>query len=126
MVKREIADARLIIVGKHTFPDYSKRLREMADDSVIFAEHVPDEELPLYYAACDVYATGTMWEGFNLPLVEAQACGKPVVAFDIGAHPEVVEGDKTGLLVPAGDSASLAQGITQTLKQIKSNTRGIN
>jgi len=122
LVKQEIPDARLLVVGKHTFPDYSKRLREMADDSVVFADYVSDEDMPPYYAACDVYATGTMWEGFNLPLVEAQACGKPVVAFDIGPHPEVVESGKAGFLVPAGDTARLAQAMTRILRRVRSNS----
>src|SRR5437773_3551424 len=39
---------------------------------------------------CDVYITATRWEGFNLPLAEAQAMGRPCVAYAVGAHPEVV------------------------------------
>lgn len=116
LVRQEIPNAKLLIVGKHTFPDYSRKLREMADDSVIFAGYVSDEELPYYYAACDLYATATLWEGFNLPLAEAQACGKPVVAFNLGPHPEVVSDGETGLLVPPRDTDALAEAVIKLLK----------
>ena len=116
LVKQEIPDARLLIAGKHTFPAYSKRLRDTAGDSVFFAGYVADEEMPYYYAACDVYATATIWEGFNLPLAEAQACGKPVVAFNLGPHPEVVTNGEAGLLVPLGDISALAGAIIKLLK----------
>ncbi len=95
-VKKEVLSAKLLIVGKHTFGGYSDKLKNMSDKSVIFAGYVSDDELPYYYAACNVYATASLWEGFDLPVVEAQACGKPVVAFNNCSHPEVV---KIGRLV---------------------------
>jgi 1,2-diacylglycerol 3-alpha-glucosyltransferase len=115
-VKADLPDAQLIIAGKAVFPGYLKKLRDMAGGSVIFAHDVPEDELPYYYAACDVYATATLWEGFNIPLVEAQACGKPVVAFDIGPHPEVVENGVTGILVPPNDVAMLSAVLTELLQ----------
>ena len=115
-VRREIPAARLLIAGKHTFEKYSRQLKSMSDESVLFAGYVADEEIPFYYAACDVYATGTLWEGFNLPLAEAQACGKPVVAFDLGPHPEVVLNGQTGYLVKPGDTAAMGQAIILLLK----------
>ncbi len=119
LIKQQIPDAKLIIVGEHTLPYYLKRLRKMVNPSVIFAGYVTDEEIPYYYAACDVYATGTMCEGFNLPLVEAQACGKPVVAFNIGPHPEVVKDGETGFLVPPRDVGALAEAVIRLIKNDK-------
>lgn len=116
-VKADISSAQIIIVGKAVFPDYLNKLRAMASDSVIFAEDATDDEMPYYYAACDVYATATLWEGFNIPLVEAQACGKPVVAFDMGPHPEVVENGATGILVPPGNKQEFSSAIVKLLKQ---------
>lgn len=113
-VRREIPNAKLLIVGRHYYVEYSKRLRGMVDESVIFAEDVPDDELPLYYAACDVYATCSLWEGFNLPIAEAQACGKPVVAFRVGSHPEVVDGH--GTLVEAGDVVQFSEACIRKLR----------
>jgi len=60
-------------------------------------------------------SVATLWEGFNLPLVEAQACGRPVIAFDLGPHPEVVEHNLTGLLVPPSDTVALAKAMVKLL-----------
>lgn len=111
LVKKKNPNVKLIIAGKVIFVDYSKKLKEISDDSVIFAGYVSDVDLPYYYAACDVYATCTLWEGFNLPLVEAQACGKPVVAFNHCSHPEVVQNGKTGYLTQPLDIPDMAKGI---------------
>jgi len=62
---------------------------------------VPLAELREVLQLCDVYVTGTRWEGFDLPLAEAQALGRPVVAYAVGAHPEVVQGG--GFLVRTQD-----------------------
>ena len=119
LVRSELPSAQLMIVGKHILPAYSKKLAEIADDLVIFAGYVPTEELPDYYAACDVYSTATIWESFNIPLVEAQACGKPVVAFNFGPHPEVVKDGETGFLVPPGDVGALAEAVVRLIKDDK-------
>ena len=61
--------------------------------------NAPVEEMPGMFAAADLYVTASSWEGFDLPLVEAQRSGKGVVAFRLGAHPEVVDDGRTGMLV---------------------------
>jgi len=113
IVKNKIPNAKLIIVGKPTFNNYSKKLKKIANKDVIFTGFVPDEELPYYYAACDIYVTASQWEGFNIPIVEAQACGKKVIAFDIGSHPEVV---KNGVLVENNNIKKFAEGVIKILK----------
>ncbi len=117
LVKSDFPEAKLVIVGKVAFDDYYQKIKEMCDSSVIFTGYIPDEELPYYYAACDVYATASLWEGFNLPLVEAQACGKPVAAFNIGAHSEVVDTPENGILVPASNVLALAEAIIEILNR---------
>ncbi len=116
LVLKQIPNAKLLIVGKHTFSNYSKKLKKLSNKSVIFAGFVPDEDLPYYYAASDVYTTATLWEGFDLPVVEAQACGKQVVAFDLCAHPEVV---KKGILVKPKDTEGFANAAVKILTKTK-------
>ena len=116
MVKQLIPETRLIIIGKHSLKNYSDKLRRMSDTSIIFEEDVLDEDMPLYYAACDVYATASLWEGFDLPMAEAQACGKPVVAFDIGSHQEVIKVGTQGILVPVGNTIAMSIAIESFLK----------
>ncbi len=117
IVKESFPDAKLIIVGKESLNKYHQYLKKISDKSVIFTGYVSDEELPYFYAACDVYATASLWEGFNLPLVEAQACGKQVAAFDIGAHSEVVNTPVDGLLTPASNVGELAEAVIKILNR---------
>jgi 1,2-diacylglycerol 3-alpha-glucosyltransferase len=114
LVLRKIPNAKLLIAGKPTFDNYFKKLKKMSNDSIIFAGFVEDEELPYYYSTCDIYTTASLWEGFNMTVVEAQACGKPVVAFDLCAHPEVV---KKGKLVKPRDVKAFAEAIIEVLKK---------
>jgi 1,2-diacylglycerol 3-alpha-glucosyltransferase len=116
LIQQKFDNARLLIVGRHTFADYTAKLKGMAGSSVVFTGDISDEELSFCYAACDVYATATLWEGFNLPLVEAQAYGKPVVAFNLGPHVEVVQDGITGFLVPPEDTAAMAAAIIKLLE----------
>lgn len=111
LVREEIPDAKLIVVGKATFDEYSKTLKK--ESRTTFTGFVPDEMLPVYYKATDLYATASLWEGFDIPAVQAQRCGKRVVAFDVGSHREVV---KKGTLVKKGDVQGLAHAIIKELR----------
>lgn len=59
----------------------------------------PIEAMSKLYSAADVYVTASSWEGFNMPLAEAQRFGKPAVALDVGAHSEVTRNGETAFLV---------------------------
>lgn len=113
VVKKTVPNIKLLIVGKPTFNNYYNKLLKIADSDIIFTGFVKDEDLPSYYAACDIYTTASLWEGFDLPAAEAQACGKPVVAFDIGSHPEII---KDGILVRENDVESFSKAVIKLLK----------
>ena len=117
MVKESMPKSKLVLIGDDSLVDHVNELKAISDDSVLFIGAVPDEEIPYFYASCDVYATASMWEGFNLPLAEAIACGKPVVAFDIGPHPEIVNNGTTGILVPPGNQQAFADAILYYLNK---------
>jgi len=115
LVKKEIPNAKLLILGSPDYPYYVRDLKRLSDSSVHFGGVVSPHLIAKYYAACNVYATCTLWESFNLPLVEAQASGKPVVAFDIGPHPEVI--DNNGTLVETGNIEKFAKACIEKLRQ---------
>lgn len=74
-----------------------KRIKEACRDFelVIAGETIPyvsDHELPLLYNAASVLVYTTLYEGFGLPIIEAMACGTPVVTSDSGVHEEVSGG----------------------------------
>lgn len=116
LVQKEIPQARLVIVGSHDFDYYSRQLKEIGGDGVIFTGVVSDEELPQFYGACDIYATGSQWEIHNAPVLEAQACGKPVVAFAIESFQEQVS--ENDVLVEVKDVTALARACIEKLRQV--------
>jgi glycosyltransferase involved in cell wall biosynthesis len=87
-------------------------------ESVIFTGFVPDRLVPKFYACCDIFCYPSLWEGFGLPVAEAGATGKPVVAFQMCAIPEVVENGLTGRLVEPSHT-QLAEAIISLLENEK-------
>jgi len=76
-------------------------------ERVIFPGYVPDEELPMWYSAADLFVYPSLYEGFGFPPLEAMACGTPVVVADTSSLPEVV--GRAGLLFPPDDVEALAE-----------------
>jgi teichuronic acid biosynthesis glycosyltransferase TuaC len=73
------------------------------------------EELPAWYAAADLFCLATRSEGWANCLLEALACGLPVVTTRVGGNPEIVRDGVDGLLVPYGDVPALAEAIEAAL-----------
>jgi glycosyltransferase involved in cell wall biosynthesis len=78
-------------------------------DKVRFLDYVPEDDLVALYSTADVLAMPSAYEGFGIPVIEAMACGAPVVCSDGGALPEAA-GD-AALIVPVDDIASLADAL---------------
>lgn len=76
---------------------------------------VQDVDLPVLYSLASVFAFPTLYEGFGFPVLEAMACGTPVVAADNSSIPEAV-GD-AGMLVPANDPTALARALNSLLSE---------
>jgi glycosyltransferase involved in cell wall biosynthesis len=85
-------------------------------ERVHFLGALPRTQLPRLYSSVDLLlATSTASETFGIGLVEAQACGLPVVASRFGGFPEVVDEGRTGLLFPPGDHVALAAAANSLL-----------
>ena len=63
----------------------------------------------------DVYVSTALWEGLPITLLEAMACGRPIVATDVGGNRDIVVDGETGILVPVGDPAALARRVCDLL-----------
>ena len=79
-------------------------------------EFTPQERLPSYYAAADVFVTPTLADNLPYTVIEAMGTGTPVVASDVGGIPEEVVDGVTGCLVPPADAPALAQAVTSILQ----------
>jgi glycosyltransferase involved in cell wall biosynthesis len=111
----------LHVIGSAQDADYLARLRELAaGKDVRFHLTLADAEVVPYLqrAMALVHPTPVAANGdagvhelFGLALVEAMACGCPVVASDAASLPEIVEHDKSGLLVPPNDPAAIATAL---------------
>ncbi|MFA4029362.1 MAG: hypothetical protein GDYSWBUE_000034 [Candidatus Fervidibacterota bacterium] len=112
LVRASHPDTKLVIAG-FVMPFWEETQRILrGEPNVIWLRYVPDDHLPLLYSACVAFVSPALNEGFGLPLLEAMACGAPVIAGNAGAQPEVV-GD-AGLLVDPFD----VDGIADAMKAI--------
>ena len=119
IIKKQFPNFRLIVVGPGTKlrPGYEELARELELDNVIFTDFVSHEELPRYYRTADIFcAPATGGESFGIVLLEAMACKKPVVAFDIQGYASVLDHDVQGLLVPVADEKALANALLTLLQ----------
>ncbi len=82
---------------------------------VTFAGFVPHMDLINHYHNADILINPSLSEAFGMSLIEAMACQVPVVATRIGGMTEIVEEQKSGLLVEAGNASALAQAILRLL-----------
>ncbi len=82
-------------------------------DAVVFTGYVPSEELPLWYNAASAFTYPSLYEGFGMPVTEAQACGTPVLTSKTSSLPEAA-GDGA-LLVDPRDVDALSDGLTRIL-----------
>lgn len=80
---------------------------------VLFPGFIPGDELPWWYRAAEVFVYPSLFEGFGLPVLEALACGTPVITSTVSALPEVA-GD-AALLVPPDDTDALAEALARLI-----------
>jgi len=91
---------------------------------VLFPGYVPAEELPQWYNAASVFAYPSSYEGFGMPVIEALACGRPVVTTTASSLPEA--GGDAAYLVPAGDISALTDALAAALRPDSARTeRGL-
>ena len=118
--RNEFSDLHLVICGgpgwMHQGTLDAVRRRGL-EGRVHFPGFVRDEDLPALYSLAAAFAFPSWYEGFGLPVLEAQACGTPVVVADNSSLPEVV-GDG-GLLVNAADQDGLSHALVMALTDEK-------
>lgn len=110
----ELRDARLVLVGGGAGAAACRALAEQLGVNATFAGEQPHERIPQWFAAADVLTLPSWNEGMPNVVVEALACGRPVVATAVGGIPDIVKGD-SGELVPPRDPGALGQALVRSL-----------
>jgi glycosyltransferase involved in cell wall biosynthesis len=106
-VLRRTIDAQLLIVGARGWldePILAAHARSSLGDAARFVGTLDDEDLAVLYSHAGVFVLPSLYEGFGLPVLEAMACGAPVVCSNAGPLPEVA-GDAAMLLKPEDPTA---------------------
>jgi glycosyltransferase involved in cell wall biosynthesis len=111
-IKREFPDVALVIAGA-TGRVFSRVELPLQQEQIRFLGHV-ESELPGLYANAELFVLPSFDEGFGLPVVEAMACGTPVIVSDRGALPEVV--CDAGLMVDLSKPDTLSSTMHQCLR----------
>lgn len=116
-VRAAVPDARLAIVGDGPLAAELAQAVQAASltDAVDLPGRADARAMRHYLAAADVFVLNSSHETFSHLLLEALAAGTPVVAADVGGNPEIVAGERGGVLVPSGEQAALATAITRIL-----------
>ncbi|HKW41187.1 MAG TPA: glycosyltransferase family 4 protein, partial [Gemmatimonadales bacterium] len=102
-------------------PHLERQIAELGlGDAVRLLGFVPDDELPALYNAADVFVLDSrrfdlLVEGFGIAIVEASACGLPVIGGRSGGIPEAVREGETGLIIEPDDPAAVAAAVSRLL-----------
>jgi glycosyltransferase involved in cell wall biosynthesis len=116
--QRPTSNLKLVIVGGKgwLYEDiYAEVKRLGLETRVIFPGFVDDEDLPALYSAAEMLAYPSLYEGFGLPVLEAMACGTPVVTSNVSSLIEV--GGPAALLVEPTNVNALAQALGRLVQE---------
>jgi glycosyltransferase involved in cell wall biosynthesis len=116
-ILNHIPDAFCVVVGQGgDRPRLEKLAQDMSvADRVVFTGFVPDELLPSYYDACDLFVLPSLKEGFGIVFLEAMYHAKACVGAAAGGIPEVVKDGETGLLAQPSSVDSFVQCVVRLL-----------
>ena len=106
-------DAELWLVGPAADGGVERFIR--GHERVVYKGAVPQRELPAIFGQCDVFVFPSFFDGFGLVILEAMACGLPVIATTSSGGPDVIRDGENGWLVPPGDDAALVAAIGRCL-----------
>ena len=116
LVRARIKEARLVIVGDGPDRDTLTALAQSVDAGATFVGRVDDEALPAYMQASDIVCSPALGgESFGIVLLEAMACGTPVVASRIEGYVEMLGDGDAAVLVPPRDPDALAAALAALL-----------
>lgn len=113
-VAKQIPEAHLYILGKGPEEQNLKTLKEylnLRGHVTFVSESIPNYKMPELYAECDIYVQPSIIEPYGIAVLEAMACGKPVVGTKVGGMMDTIKDGECGFLVDPGSPGQLAEKI---------------
>ncbi len=109
-------DLRLLLVGGKGWrgEEILREVRKVAGEAVVWAGYAPSEDLPALYSGAEALVYPSLYEGFGLPVIEAMACGTPVITSNNSSLREVA-GD-AALLVDPEDTGDIAAAVRRVIE----------
>ena len=106
---------KLVICGRGSQQEELRKLCEKLDvnEKVEFKGYISNQCLPEIINSIDIICLGSKRESFGVSAIEAMACERPVIATCADGFKEIIEDGKSGFIVPIGDSAKMAEKITE-------------
>ncbi len=117
---QRVPDLQLVIVGVPGWLSASIEGEIRAAERrgrVVWLRGLPDETLAALYSGARAFLTASMYEGFNLPLLEALACGAPAIATDLAVHREVA--GEAALYTAVDDPRDVARALATLLENVE-------
>lgn len=111
-----VKNFQLVIAGKKgwLYDEFFQKLDDpKLKNRVIVTDYVSDQDLPALFSGAKAFVLPSLWEGFGIPVVEAMACGCPVVVSKVSSLPEVVS--EAGVLVDPMLTESIKEGIEKVI-----------
>jgi glycosyltransferase involved in cell wall biosynthesis len=112
-IKGRWPDHRLVVVGTAGLQFADRGGLGRLPERAILLDHLPDDDLVVLYNGADVLAYPSLYEGFGLPVIEAMACGTPVLTSDTSSMPEIA--GEAALLVDPWSVDAIASGLETLL-----------
>jgi glycosyltransferase involved in cell wall biosynthesis len=102
---------KLHIVGWQS-PEFHLLAKKLGIEKfTVFHGYHDQKTIPRYYNSADICIFPSLHEGFGLVVLEAMACGKPIIASNIGSFQELISHGKNGYLFRTGDAKDLSEAI---------------
>jgi glycosyltransferase involved in cell wall biosynthesis len=118
IVERRVPEARLIVAGDGgEGPALRAMARELGLKQVEFVGAVRPDEMPALYNRADIFVNASLVDNMPLSILEAFACGLPVVTSCAGGIPLMVEDGRTGVLTPLNDHEAAAAAVMRLLAE---------
>lgn len=105
-----IPNGRLVLIGSRT-PETERLLRGLATPNMLMTGHVPQPLLATWLSRANVFVLPSIEDGFGLVILQALACGCPVIATTNTGGPECIRDGENGFIVPPGDPEALAERL---------------